>query len=515
MKRYLLTICLIGSVPFMANAQFPGRIHDLKIPQSQQLQEKITRQITTVVDEKNNVMIISDSILNFTKGILTAMALNERISDVDIAAFNGLAKQLKGERDSLKRELIERTIEVFKTHSTGDSLIAEYKKLVGAKLTDTIGPFKAKFYREIIDKEIVTARQYQKDKYKELDESRYTVSKNVCFICFGKCRGTKKKDLPLSDDSSGRSTTTNIMDPIPDLADKNSIQNGTYMTTVVKKINDSIEPQSRLIAQARNYFHYLYRSEDNPVSKPWWIPLRSITHAEFFYFGENGERLEVLTNFAIQSNFTNNATVSTEILSGIIPFEAGGKKNPRRRFSLPVKFDLGMTISKEAIDTMNAERKDISGLMYGGLLHTRLSYPIFYSNWKCHNGKGIRTYIPITGTFNWDSKAGDDKQLTQLYYFGEIAANLYMEIDLIQSVNARADAAIFLNTKMAFLAGGSEFQKNHRLDQKDVWLWQFNGGIRVKDRYSIAVNLPVWASGDNTLEYNKIPSIAVLIDPNF
>lgn len=481
MKKVLFSILLSLLLPLVVSAQFTGRIHDLKIPRIQQFQEKITKEITKVIDNNDVALIVLDSIIilngitdsNIIKNYLTQDSLN---------------------KNTLKQKLITTSTETFTSLFSGDSMITEYLKLVGAKATDTIGSLQAKYYREIIDKDIVNAHKFQKTQYELLSNPDYSLKEK-----------RKKRTCEREDDSVAQQQNSWLPKLIPD-----SIQNHSYKI-VVDSVN-RIQATRKVVHQARNYFNYLYRSEDNPVSKPWLLPLKSITHAEFFYFGENGKQLQLLTHFNLQSNFSNNSTVSAEIISGILPFEAGGKKNPRKRTSIPLKFNLGTTISQTE-DTFSRE-KTTDKLLYGGLLHAQLSYPIFYSNWRYHNNKGIRFYIPIIASINWENSKLETQLIKDMFYFGEAALQLYSEADLIQNQNIKETATLFLNGKIAFIDGGKNFYNNLQAGRYGLWLLQINAGLRVRERFTIAVNIPIWSSQKELTE-KKGASVAILIDPNF
>ena len=459
--KHIFTLWLLSLLPLAASAQFPGRIHNLSSPEN-----KTTRQVTTTTAI---VQVPAISNPDVRKAILESKS--NRFSEEQVDQLMQLMDSVSLQKQVSGLMLVE-TKEIVERRSRSDSMIAAYHKVVGADTNITIGPAQAKLYRSILDKAIKANFEIQEKYYDSLS--------------------AKKTKLPA-------------LDP-------EAIQQCVKNDAVLKAIVDTIEKNKNLVAQARNYFHYLYRSEENPVCKPWVLPLRSITHAEFFYFGANGERLKLLTNFAIQSNFTGSTTVNSEILSGILPFEIGGKKNPRRRFSLPLKFDLGTTVSQNS-DTATRE-KTADKLLYGGLLHARVSYPFFYSNWKYYNGRGIQVYIPIEATFNWENIKDGSNLMADMYFFGEIALHLNANIDIIQSMDTRTDAALFFNGKFSYIDGGRKFHESLSAGRSEFWLLQLNGGVRVKERFTIAVNVPAWCSKPQLLS-NKGISLAVLIDPNF
>jgi len=465
MKR-IFTLWLLSLLPFAATAQFPGRIYNLQAPKMDKVMKTVELSIDKTLRTGNYIVLDTTAL----KTLLRQQSSSLSAGDSFRSFVNNAGDQFQTGRAHLKEELVKDIKESSYTMSTSDSMITEYRKLVGAGITDTISPAMAYWYRNIIDKAIRQNRATEEEHYKLLQKSVLS---------------------------------------LPALKPE-EIQKDPCKEYILNNIHSS--QRRRLIAQARNYFHYLYLSEDNQVRKPWFIPLRSITHAEFFYFGENGERLKLLTNFSIQSNFTNNATVTTEIVSGILPFEAWGHKNPRRRFSLPLKFDLGTTLAQNS-DT-STEAKTADKLLYGGLLHARLSYPLYYSNWKYYNGKGIQLYLPLTTTINWENVKDGSNLLSDMYYFGEIAVNLNAEIDIIQGIDTKSNASLFINGKFAYIDGSSKFHESLSAGRSGLWLFQMNGGIRASERFTIAANVPVWCSKPQLLN-NKSASLAILIDPNF
>lgn len=460
--KHIFTLWLLSVISLAASAQFPGRIHNLSSPEN-----KTIRQVTTSTTAILQVPGLSNP--DIKKAILESKS--NRFSKDQVDQLMQLMDSVSLQKQVSGLMLVE-TKETVERRSRSDSMIAAYHKLVGADTNTVIGPAMACLYRNILDKAI---------------ESNYNIQKKYY------------------DSLSAKRTKLPALDP-------EVIQQCVKSDDVLKRIVETIEKDKNLVAQARNYFHYLHRSEDNPVCKPWVLPLRSITHAEFFYFGANGERLKLLTNFAIQSNFSGSTTVNSEILSGILPFEIGGKKNPRKRFSMPLRFDLGTTVSQSS--EVSTKEKAADKLLYGGLLHARLSYPFFYSNWKYYNGRGIQVYIPMEATFNWENIKDGSNLMADMYYFGEIALHLNANIDIIQSMDTRTDAALFFNGKFSYIDGGRKFHESLSAGLSEFWLLQLNGGVRVKERFTIAVNVPAWCSKPQLLS-NKGISLAVLIDPNF
>lgn len=378
--------------------------------------------------------------------------------------------------DTLLKEVEE---DMKESLSSRDSLINEYYQLVDNQHYELVSPLTIEDYRERIDQKICEDFSYEKSFYKK----RFRANGYGSYA-----------DYLRSKDS-----TSNI-------------------DSLVQQAYDSlnqIHSRRKLYYGAREYFDFLSRSESHPIKKPWWFPLKSIAHAEYFYFGDAGKKIKLLNNFAIQSNFIDNATASSEMLSGIIPFQFYFQKgNPKARFALPIKFDLGINISKDnPTDTTESAQDNISKLLYGGLFHVNLSYPVFYSNWKYLNGKGINLYIPVNITSNWEGGSGQTTLLKELYYFFDFNICTYLEFDLIQSQEAQSDASIFINTKMSYIDGGSRFYDQHVPNRKAMLLIQANAGIRIKEKFTIAVNLPIYTS-DNTLDLSNNASLAIIINPN-
>jgi hypothetical protein len=101
-----------------------------------------------------------------------------------------------------------------------------------------------------------------------------------------------------------------------------------------------------------------------------------------------------------------------------------------------------------------------------------------------------------------------------MYYFGEVALNLSLQIDIIQSVNTKSNTSLFINGKFAYIDGSRKFHESLSAGRSGLWLFQMNGGIRASERFTIAANVPVWCSKPQLLN-NKSVSLAILIDPNF
>jgi len=263
-----------------------------------------------------------------------------------------------------------------------------------------------------------------------------------------------------------------------------------------------------LYRDARDYFYAINCLEGAPKIHQRFFPIRSIMQAKFFYLGDNDTKnanVDLLSNFAIQSDFGNKSMIQSDLISGIVPITK----------RVPVKLDLSTTISQNN-DSLKSDQSK-SKVLYGGLVHGTVTYPLFYSNWIYDHKKnrGLFIYVPLTGTLNFDNVSSrNDQALKDAFYFGELAAALYVQSDLIQNKSNTNVVSVFFNSKFAFIDGGSSFYDNLNTNRTGFWLAQINAGIKIKDRVTFAVNIPVYCSNKDVISKQNA-TIGFTIDPNF
>lgn len=272
----------------------------------------------------------------------------------------------------------------------------------------------------------------------------------------------------------------------------------------LNRLADTLSGKIRLYGDALQYFQALNVLEGTPKFRRRWFPLRSVAQAQYFYFDKQSDKasINLLSNFALQTDADSKYAASADIVSGIFPIFK----------RVPLKLDIGTTIAQDKDSA--TESKAAGKVLYGGLIHAGLTYPLFFSNWDYWDGKSINIYIPLSATINFDNVSEGSQLLKDAFYFGDVSASLYLKSDLVQSADNDNLASIFLNGRFSFIAGGSEFYDNLPGDRKGFCTFQVNAGIRIMNQYSLAINLPVWSSNRDLLN-SQNATIALIIDPNF
>lgn len=272
----------------------------------------------------------------------------------------------------------------------------------------------------------------------------------------------------------------------------------------LNNLADTLSDKIILYGEAYEFYQALNVLNGTPRLKRRFFPLRSVAQAQYFYFDKQSDKsaVNLLSNFALQTDADSKYAVSADIISGVFPLFR----------KVPLKLEISTTIAQDKDST--TESKTAGKVLYGGLIHAGLTYPLFFSNWNYWNGKSVNIYMPLSATINFDNVNEGSQLLKDVFYFGDVSASLYMKWDLVQSQDNADLASIFLNGRFSFIAGGSSFYDNLPGERKGFCTFQFNAGLKIWNRYSLAVNFPVWSSNKDLLNRQNA-TIALIIDPNF
>jgi|GEM_PF-1552262 len=255
----------------------------------------------------------------------------------------------------------------------------------------------------------------------------------------------------------------------------------------------------KMLKEGYEYYKMINSITENPKIKRRFFPLRSNAQAAFFYFSNDGERkINLVQDVLLQRNFDGSNSINSEILSGIIPIP-----------SIPIKLSLGSTIT-QVDDKVDSTAKAANKLPYGGLFNATVTYPLFFSNSVVGNDKYMVFYIPLENKFNID-EVKDKQTISNTYYYNELSTAFLASIDLLQSSKTADNLTIFAAVKGSYISGGNKFYD--KIGRKNLTLLQFNAGVKIAKKFTIAFNLPLRSSAKDVLD-NQTASIALKFEPN-
>jgi|GEM_PF-3526740 len=265
---------------------------------------------------------------------------------------------------------------------------------------------------------------------------------------------------------------------------------------------NSIENIIHKFKWARDFYDAVNHLDKSPIIKARFAPARSVIAARRFFYDktDNRKNLVFINNSAIQSNLKDNHKISTEVVSGIFPLFY--KK-------IPLKFSLGTTVDQNNTD--NEEEKVASKILSGGLLRPSFTYPLFFSNKEYTGNSTVQIYMPLEIATNIDGVTTDTQTINSLFNFTEISAALNLSFVLSQSNMNENLASIFINGRISYIDGGSVFYDDMPGNRHGFWVSQINFGLKIKNKYTIAFNIPAWSSNKELLKDQK-GTIALIID---
>jgi len=291
-------------------------------------------------------------------------------------------------------------------------------------------------------------------------------------------RTRAKNSIKLFEDSIPKTIADNALTP----AIKNSRIIG---------LRDSIS----FYEDVRDYYASINKFTGTPRFRAMFLPVSHSYQARFFYqnspeVDSTAKNINFLSSFAIQTSI-NKTAIASDLISGAL-------------------WIFKATISTTVVDNNDTTNKDKvnNKINFGGLLNGQVTLPLFY-----YAGKRFAMYCPFTFTSSVDNVSVNRDTLTKnTFYFSELATSVYMRIPFINTNYDKNNASLFINAKIGYIDGGSNFYDKLESTRSGFWLARATAGIEVSSKLRLAVNFPIYSSQKDI--FNKqTTTIGIQIDP--
>jgi hypothetical protein len=284
----------------------------------------------------------------------------------------------------------------------------------------------------------------------------------------------EKGDLKPSDSVNHRNNTLN----------KKSLE-------ITKNIED--------YKKARDYFGAINSLDGSPKFLRKFFPLRSIAQAQLFYLeSTDGEKkVSFIKDVSYQNNFEGSNTLNTSLFTAVFPLFT--------RYA-PLKINIASTISQN--NDSIPENKIADKVAKGGLFNIGATYTLFYSNWKYYDNHAVTVYLPIETRLHMDD-IKDKANLKDTFFYNEFSGSVFISFDLLQSKTDADLATLFIATKYSWFDGGSKFLE--KIQENKFSLLQLNAGIKIANKFTLAVNIPLKSSSTTFLD-KQSSTIALVFD---
>jgi hypothetical protein len=214
------------------------------------------------------------------------------------------------------------------------------------------------------------------------------------------------------------------------------------------------------------------------TGRPKWnnvvIPVRKSSDAQFFYEGVQNSDVHTVNSIAIQGR-SDRGIVNTEVISGYVSI-------------FRLNFNTVFLATKDTTTSLNTIEKVFQG---GGLTTLNISYPWLY--FQRRNYLILSQVMPkFVGDFPILGSDIDKKDFIGYFDFGN---------ELFIQLNEKDNKFnLFANFKVAKIMGTESFYSNiKRGEEKAFWIGQVNTGIKIVDRLSLNLNIPLFTS-DNAVQ---------------
>jgi hypothetical protein len=251
--------------------------------------------------------------------------------------------------------------------------------------------------------------------------------------------------------------------------------------------------------KARDYFGAINSLDGSPNFLRKFFPLRSIAQAQLFYLeSTDGEKkVSFIKDVSYQNNFEGSNTLNTSLFTAVFPLFT--------RYA-PLKINIASTISQN--NDSIPENKIADKVAKGGLFNIGATYTLFYSNWKYYDNHAVTVYLPIETRLHMDD-IKDKANLKDTFFYNEFSGSVFISFDLLQSKTDADLATLFITTKYSWFDGGSKFLE--KIQENKFSLLQLNAGIKIANKFTLAVNIPLKSSSTTFLD-KQSSTIALVFD---
>lgn len=271
--------------------------------------------------------------------------------------------------------------------------------------------------------------------------------------------------------------------------------NNTLSAQQKNDISVSLRDSVSFYNDVRDYYASINKFTGTPRFRARFFPVTHSYQARFFYQNSPevdsiAKNVNFLSSFAIQTSI-NKTAIASELISGAL-------------------WIFKATISTSVVDNNDTTNKDKvnNKINFGGLLNGQVSFPLFYSA-----SRRFAIYCPITFTSSVDNVSVNKDTLSKnTFYFSEVATSLYMRIPFINTNYEKNNASLFINAKMGYIDGGSNFYDKLESTRSGFWLARATAGIEVSSKLRLALNFPIYSSQKEIFN-RQTTTIGIQIDP--
>ena len=274
------------------------------------------------------------------------------------------------------------------------------------------------------------------------------------------------------------------------------VERATYPPTDASKYSTQIIAYDKTIARykvLKAFFKTANKLGGTPTYFSRLFPVKNVMSAKYFFLFNNDEESVMFINkVGIQSNFSSSFSANADVVTGVVG---------------TLKFTMATNISQQ---TSEKDSVATSKLMNGGLFNVSLLYPLLFSKWYIGNGKKVIIYIPAEYRFNVDD-IKDKVAFNSTYNYHEFSAYLMATIDLLQKESVKDEATLFGAVKHSYFIGGSQFES--KISDNKFWLTQFTVGIKVKNKYTLSANLPLYSTS-SVVKKQQAATLGITFEPS-